>query len=199
MANSEEQVSKFMQAITAYAEEQSRQIHKEVEDFRKERLHAAEKEVLRDSYLLIQQEQADMRRELSREMSLREMQARQALLSRRRDMMAAIFERAQQKLVDYAGTAAYRGWMTDALQKMAAQLPAEGTVYAVSPRDEALVADLAAACPVGSAVETADDIQLGGIRGVNTAAGVMIDNTFDERLADQQEWFTEHSGLVVEE
>lgn len=199
MTNSEEQVSKFMQAITAYAEEQSRQIHKEVEDFRKERLHAAEKEVLHDSYLLIQQEQADMRRKLSREMSLRDMQARQALLTRRRDMMAAVFERAQQKLMDYAGSSAYRGWMTDTLQRMAAQLPAKGTVYTVCRRDEELLTALAAVCPEGSTAETADDIRIGGIRGVNMEAGVMIDYTFDARLEDQQEWFTEHSGLVVED
>lgn len=198
MANSEEQVGKFIQAITAYAEEQSRQMREEVEDFRRERLHAAEKEVLHDSYLLIQQEQAEMHRRLSREMSLRDMQARQELLSRRRDMMAAIFGHAQEKLVDFAGTPAYRDWMTAAIRQMAALLPARGTVYAVCRRDEALLPALSVVCPDGSTIEAADDIRIGGIRAVNMQAGVMIDNTFDTRLADQQEWFTEHSGLVVE-
>ena len=41
MTNSDEKISKFVQAITAYAEEQRQKIHQEVEDFKAE----AEEEV----------------------------------------------------------------------------------------------------------------------------------------------------------
>lgn len=50
MANSDEKISKFVQAITQYAQEQRDKIHREVEDFKSERLQNAEQEVLRDSY-----------------------------------------------------------------------------------------------------------------------------------------------------
>lgn len=61
MANSDEKISKFVQAITEYAEEQRQKIHQEVEDFKAERLKQAEKEVLVDAYRLIQKEQTELR------------------------------------------------------------------------------------------------------------------------------------------
>ena len=88
MTNSDEKISKFVQAITAYAEEQRQKIHQEVEDIKAERLKQAEKEVLVDAYRLIQKEQTELRSSMSREMSLREMAARQKLLARRREMTA---------------------------------------------------------------------------------------------------------------
>ncbi len=198
MANSDEKISKFVQAITEYAEEQRQKIHQEVEDFKAERLKQAEKEVLVDAYRLIQKEQTELRSNMSREMSLREMAARQKLLARRKEMTDAIFSDARQKLADYAKTAAYREKLCSSLTEMAAILPAEGTVYSVSPADADKIAGLEAVCPKGSSIRTADDIQLGGLRGENAAAGIITDDTLDTRLELQREWFTKHSGLTVE-
>lgn len=197
-ATNDQKLSKFMQAITAYAEEQSRAMHREVEAFKEERLQRAEEEVLRESYALIQTEQNEIHRALSREMSLREMQARHALLGRRRDMMDSIFDRARRKLRDYAATPAYGEGLTRSMRRMTAMLPADGSVYAVAPRDEAYLPALRALCPAGSRVEMAADIELGGLRGLNAAAGVLLDDTLDSRLEQQRDWFTDHSGLTIE-
>lgn len=194
----DQKLSKFIQAITAYAEEQSDAIHREVEAFKEERLNRAEQEVLRESYVLIQKEQDEMRRTISRELSQRETSARHALLSKRRDMMAAIFDRARQKLRDYAATPAYAEMLTRSLRDMTALLPAEGTVYAVAPQDETRLAELSALCPAGSRVEVAADIAIGGLRGENAAAGILIDDTLDSRLEQQHDWFLDNSGLTIE-
>ena len=73
MANSDEKVSKFVQAITDYAEEQRQKIHQEVEDYKIERLTQAEQEVLADAYDLIQRERMELKNNASREMSRREL------------------------------------------------------------------------------------------------------------------------------
>lgn len=194
----DQKLNQFMQAITAYAEKQSDAMHAEVEAFKKARLERAEKDVLNESYVLIQKEQDEMRRTLSREMSLREIEARHALLSKRRDMMAAIFDRARQKLLAYAKTPEYAADLEQSLKNMLPQFPADGTVYTVCPRDEALCASLQALCPKGSRVEVAADIELGGLRGTNAAVGILIDDTLDTRLEQQHDWFTDHSGLTIE-
>lgn len=194
----DQKLTKFMQAITAYAEEQRDAIHQEVEAFKEARLSRAEQEVLRESYVLIQKEQDEMRRTIARELSMREVQARHRLLSKRRDMMTSIFDRARQKLLEYAETPAYCDELKRSLSAMAKQLPADGTIYAVCPRDEALLAELMPLCPAGSRIEVATDIALGGLRGVNTAAGILIDDTLDSRLEQQHDWFTDHSGLTIE-
>ena len=111
---------------------------------------------------------------------------------------ARVIYDARQKLADYAKTADYREKLCSSLTEMAAILPAEGTVYSVGPADADKIAVLEAICPKGSSIRTADDIQLGGLRGENAAAGIITDDTLDTRLELQREWFTKHSGLTVE-
>ena len=198
MANSEEKISKFVQAITEYAQEQSEKIHKEVEDFKAERLQQAEKDVLMDTYRLIQKERDGLRSDLSREISRRDMEARKRLLARRQEMTDTIFQDATNRLKAFTATPAYVEKLKSSLKEMTTLLPAEGTVYYLMPADAAHWSALSPLCPDGSRLETAEDILIGGIRGENTAAGIMADDTLDAKLELQHEWFTRHSGLTVE-
>ena len=197
MANSDEKISKFVQAITQYAQEQRDKIHREVEDFKSERLQNAEQEVLRDSYQLIQKERADLRHQMSREMSRRDLEARKELLALRRDMTERIFADAEAALRAYAETPPYIEHLKASLAALAKVLPAEGTVFEIARRDGALLDILRPLCPPGASIGLADDIVLGGMRGVNAAAGMLADDTLDTRLESQREWFVSQSGLTV--
>ncbi len=197
MNTNDQKLAKFMQAITDYANQQSESIHREVEAFKAERLRQAERDVLEESYVLIQKEQDEMRRTINRERSRREADARRALLEKRQKMAADIFARAREKLIAFTATPDYAAWLAASFREMAEVLPAEGTVYQLAAQDSAHAAALGALCPAGSRIETAEDIAIGGLRGVNTAAGLMIDNTLEARLEQQHGWFTDHSGLTV--
>lgn len=197
MANSEEKISKFVQAITSYAEEQRDKIHREAEDFKSQRLLKAEQDVLADVYQLIQKENSSIRSEGIREISRRDLAERKKLLEHRRQIMDEVFARAEEEITAFALTPAYREWMQERLTEAAAFLPAEGTVYTVAVRDEPLIAFLSSLCPSGSRMETADDIRLGGLRGENIAAGLIADDTLDSRLKLQRDEFIRTSGLTV--
>jgi len=192
MANSDEKVSKFVQAITDYAEEQRQKIHQEVEDYKIERLTQAEQEVLADAYDLIQRERMELKNNASREMSRRELDARKKLLGKRRDMTETIFAEVKEQLAAYTATPEYRQSLKDSLTAMAAPVPPEGT------GDAGLIPDLTALCPAGSRVETSADIHLGGLRGLNAATGMLADDSLDTKLDIQREWFAKTSGLTVE-
>lgn len=198
MANSDEKVSKFVQAITEHAEQQRQQIHQEVEDFKAARLLEAEKQVLSDAYQLIQKERADLHNQLSREMSRRDLDARKELLDRRREMMDAVFAKARERLLAYVESPAYSDTLRAAVREMVEKLPADGTIYTLRRRDEAEADALRALIPAGCSLTFTDDIRIGGCRGVNAAAGVMIDDTLDTKLELQREWFVKSSGLTVE-
>lgn len=197
MANNEEKVSKFVQAITAYAEEQRDKTLREIESFKEERMQKAEQDVLSDAYQMIQKETLQIRADSVREMSRRDLDARKKVLSRRQAIMDEVFARAVEKLRAYAATPAYTDYLLKLLADMAAVLPAEGTVYAVSEADKGCAEALASRCPAGSRVETAADIRIGGLRGVNSHSGQIIDNTLDSRLESQRDWFTATSGLTI--
>lgn len=199
MANSDEKISKFVQAITSYAEEQSRKIHQEVEDFKAERLKEAERKVLADVYQLIHREQAELHNEMSREMSRRELAARQKLIGRRSEMMASVFRDAAERLREYTASAEYPGVLRRSVAETAERLPADGTVFYLSAADmEKHAAALRDVCPAGSSLAAADDIRIGGVRAVNQKAGLLIDDTLDSKLDLQRDWFTRESGLTVE-
>lgn len=198
MANSEEKVSKFVQAITQYAQDQKEKIHQEVEDFKSEKLLKAEQEVLRDSYSLIQKERMELQGDMSREMSRRDLAARKDLLALRRDMMLQVFGDAENKLTAFCSTPDYLDYLKKSMEELSGVLPAQGTTYEVCRRDEALLPRLRELCPAGSRVELTDDIRLGGIRGHNPSAGLMADDTLDARLEDQKDWFIAHAGLTID-
>ena len=195
---SEQKLAQFLEAVTAYAEEQSDAIHKEVEAFKEARLQKAEQEVLQESYVLIQKEQEEQRQTIRRDLSGRETAARAALLARRQAMMDEVFSLAKDKLAAYTETPEYDEGLRRSLTEMAARLPAEGTVYTLARKDEGKLPALSSLCPAGSRIEVSADITLGGIRGENLAAGILLDDTLDTRLSEQRDWFLDHSGLTIE-
>ncbi len=198
MANSEEKVSKFVQAITQYAQEQKEKIHQEVEDFKTAKLQEAEQQVLRDAYSLIQKERLELQGDMSREMSRRDLAARKELLALRRDMMSRVFAEAEIQLAAFRASPAYMDYLKKAVRELESVLPTQGTFYEVGPQDTELLPQLRELCPQGCPVQVADDIRLGGIRGVNLSAGRMADNTLDTRLEEQKDWFITHAGLTVD-
>ena len=197
MANSEEKVSKFVQAITAYAEEQRERIHQETEEFKSQRLLKAEQEALTDAYRLIQKENLSIRGEGIREISRRDLAARKELLTRRRQIMDEVFARAEEQILAFVSTPAYTALLQSLFQEAAAALPEQGTIFSVSKRDESLIPELSPLCPAGSRIETAEDIRLGGVRGENRQAGLIADNTLDSRLMAERDEFVRSSGLTV--
>ncbi len=196
MANSEEKIQTFLQAIDRHAQEQRDQIHREVEAFKSERLHKVEQDVLREAYQLVQKERAELRDELSREMSGRYREARAGLLTRRQEMTKEVFEAAWEKLRAFTESPDYPAWLEKALDELLTALPVTSSVFFLCPRDEAWLPRLQSRCP-DARFETDASIMLGGIRGENAEKGLVADNTLDEKLQCQHEWFVETSGLVL--
>lgn len=198
MANSEEKISKFVQAITAYAEEQRDKIHEETERFKADRLQKAEQDVLSDVYHLIQKETAAVRGEGIREISRRDLAARKALLGRRSEIADDVFRRVKDKVIAFTESSDYNELLCGLMKQLVDVLPAEGTVYAIGPHDEIHLQELSSLCPVGSRIEVSDTICLGGIRGENMARGITADNTLDSRLLLERDRFPEWSGLTLD-
>ncbi|MDD2362568.1 MAG: V-type ATP synthase subunit E [Oscillospiraceae bacterium] len=196
MTNSEEKVNKFVQAITAYAEEQRDIILREAETFKTERLKKAEQEVMEDANKLIQKETAEMRDEGVREMSRRDIEARKAVFTRRHQITDEVFRRAENELIEYTKKPEYTEYIIKMLENMISMLHGE-TVYMIAEKDGAMLESLSSLLPEKSSIETADDILIGGIRALNSENGKIIDNTLDSKLKSQHDRFILTSGLTV--
>lgn len=197
MIDNDKKVNKFIEAITAYAQEQSRKIHEEVEAFKTERLAQAEQQVLQESYNLIHREREDVNNQLKKEFSQREFTLRGQLIRRRQEIAETVFEEARQKLLAFTATPAYGEQLRTSFSEMQKLLPAESSVYILSERDRDKAALLAGLCPAGSRFEYTTDIRLGGIRGMNLQAGILVDDTLDAKLEQQQDWFVQNMRLSI--
>lgn len=198
MANNEEKLSKFVQAITQYAEEQRERITQEIQELTAERLQKAEQEVLTDAYKLIQRETAAIKNQSVREMSMRELAARKEVLVRRQNITDNIFKHAKEKLTEFVCSSEYEQYMEKLLHQMIPLLSDFNTIYYISRRDQKLIEHLQNICPENARVELSDDIEIGGIRGVDANNRQIIDSTMDSKLMSQHSWFAASSGLSIE-
>ncbi len=198
MINCEKKVNKFVQAILQYAQEQRSKIHLEADALKAERLQKAEQEVLTDAYRLIQNENAAVRYEIVREISRRDLASRKEMIFHRQKIADDIFISAKEKLKEFVSTPEYEQYMIKMIGDMALIMSPQDTIYYISQRDEHFLKSLVTACPAGSRVEISENIDIGGIRGVDTKNKQIIDNTLDTKLEQQREWFATTSGLCIE-
>ena len=197
MATTDEKVSKFLSAITSYAEEQKHSILDEVEAYKKTELDKAESEVLQGAHQLIQKETAEMRSNIGREMSAREMDSRRALLTKRQKITDEVFSRAKEKLIAFTGSPEYAAYLEKSAEEIRKKLPGEDTVLYVKEGDLSFRDTLQKAFGRPCPVKADDSIAIGGVKGVSLNSNLIADNSLDEKLQNQREWFALNSGLSV--
>lgn len=197
MATNDEKISKFLQAINNYAEEQRQKILEEIQSYIGEELEKAEKEVLLDSYRLIQKETAEMRGNIRKALSRKEMADKKEVLSHRLDLMSQVFDKARERLCGYTKTPAYEQFLTDAAKRLSSVLTADDTLLLVRKEDLPMAEQLKNAFGGKCGVESSENIAIGGVLGSSVSMGLVADETLDTKLAAQQEWFEENSGLTI--
>lgn len=197
MAENNEKTSTFLEAINKYALEQKNKIESEVEAFKQREIEQAETEILNDAYQMIQKEMADMRLAVSSENSKKEMALKRGLFQRRRQMAGEVFDAAKEKLISYTLTGRYPALLEGFAKNIASVLPGDGTVLSLKPDDMKYEALVKKAFGGECTVKADETIQIGGLTGFNAARGLLCDETLDQKLLDEQEWFLTHSGLRV--
>lgn len=194
---SDEKVGKFQSAINHYATEQRNQIEREVKAYKARALAEAETEVLNEAYRMIQKEMAQMRNKIAREMALREQETRRSLLTRRREITAEVFSKAEAALQEFTTTPKYREFLTHAVKEAAPLFTAGDTVFCMRPADAKLQAAVKEAFGGPCTFVEEKKIHLGGLLVKSKKLGLTADQTLDAMLEDQRDWFETHSGLSI--
>ena len=196
MAN-EDKTSNFLKAIDKYAKEQQKEIKLTAASFKRKELQKAEAEVLRDSYILIQKEMAQMRKSIDSEVSKAEIQSKRELLKQRKELMEKVFLKAKEKLISYTKTQEYENLLKKSSQNIASMLDTTGTTLFVKKEDLNFKNEILAFFEKKCTVKEKNDIKIGGILGVNEKLGLIIDETLDSKLENERNWFSENSGLSI--
>lgn len=198
MSVSDENRSKFLDAINKYAEEQRNKIEAEVELFKEKELEKAETDILSEAYALIQKEMSNMRQRIASETSRKAMESRKKLFGKRREITDRVFKAVEEKLAAFTATEAYPAMLQKYAQTLSKVLPADGAVVTLRREDKPYADLVKKAFGEGCTVTFSDDIRLGGLRAYHQGMGRIADETLDSKLEEQREWFVENCGMTIQ-
>lgn len=188
--------SKFLDAINQYAEKQKAKIHKEVEQYKAEKIEQATEQGLRDAYELIQGDITRRKAGIVTEAAKKEQSLRRELFAQRQEICEKVFDEVRSKLLAYTKTDDYTEMLKASADKAYALFGDVACTVYVAPFDmdkQTVIQSILTDCEI---VEDRQ-IVIGGIKVYCKARGITADDTLDTKLADQRAWFTEHSGLKV--
>ena len=109
MQSQEEKLRLFTEAINSYAEKQRLTILGDMEQYTSTELEKAEAEALREAYIHISKETAEVRASVVRELSAHEVSARRRLFEERMAMENEVFAQAEKRDLQFFLTVALCG------------------------------------------------------------------------------------------
>lgn len=198
MSLPEAKLDKFSAAVLKDAEEHRSKILAEIEEYRKSQMDKAEEQILHEAYVMIQNEIASIRNDHTREISRAELEGRRDLLIYRENLTKKVFDEAAEDILKFAGSDKYEGFLTDLVKKAIENLPEGDIVIEVRKDDLTLGDKLAAASGRSAKIAENVNIRLGGFIITDTSDGVVIDETLDTKLKEQNDWFSAESGLSLD-
>nr|WP_317413306.1 V-type ATP synthase subunit E family protein [uncultured Solibaculum sp.] len=193
----DEKLSKFIEAINKDAEERRSRILAEVEEYNKAEMEKAEIEALTEAYHLIQDQMAQMRTSIRRELSQKEIALHRETLMQRENITKQVFEEATKRLIEFTQSADYQDFLVKAASNATSVFQEGDVVLSMRPSDMKFANVVTKVFGGRATVQEDESILLGGIRIQCQELGLVIDDTLDTRLGDQKAWFAEHSGLAV--
>ena len=187
----------FLKAIEKYAAEQRSKIESEAEEFKSKELNKAEEDGLKEAYVLLQKKMLSINTSIARELSKAENASRKSTIAKRQEIEDKVFERAKEKLLEYAGTDKYITKLLESAKTVSEKLTADDVTLYVCERDLKLKDKIISAFGRKCDVQASNEIQIGGIMGISRTVGLLADETLDTKLQNQREWFCENSGLTI--
>ncbi len=198
MLTQEEKLKAFLTAIDSYAEKQRSRILTELEMSNRLAVEKAEKATLDNAYEIISQRTNAVRMQISRDIAMREAEAKNELIRKRAAIEAEVFSRAADKLRSHTKTDAYRNYLLDCSSKAASILGDAGsTVIFIRSEDIPFKNDIIAAFSKSCVVCEDESIKIGGLRFENEESRRAVDATYDSALYSQRDRFAQTSVLKV--
>ena len=156
--------------------------NEKLKEIKKVILDEAENEILEETYTLIQQKVSEIKSEVGREISVKNVESRKAVLSEREHYTDSIFGEVKKKLNSYKKTESYVQYLKQSIASARETLGELTQVYVARP-DVDIVRKLV------DDVSVRQDLRiiLGGL--IAESDGLTVDFTFDKKLKQEREKF----------
>ncbi|MDR1467014.1 MAG: hypothetical protein LBI55_01110 [Oscillospiraceae bacterium] len=196
MLNKVEKTNNFLNAINKYAEEQRTKIRGEGKDFKEKELEKAEREALREAYLLIQKEMATVKSEVESDISKEELASRGKISQEKERICKEIFEFSKKTLIKFTKSNQYPVMVENSVRKIFEFGVQDATFY-IRSEDSNLSQNIKAVFPGECKIVLANEIEIGGIKAFSHKSNFFIDETLDKKLQSQEKWFAANCGISL--
>ena len=197
MLSQDEQIAKFVEAINNNAQKMCRTIEKETLKYYTAEAEKLEKQAKMLVKSRVEYSENEINQLFNKNIASYKSDLRLSLIKKRESLVSEVFDSVKEKLRLFTETDEYISFLQNSLSQMLKYADGDLTVFAKG----ADIEKVKAACENLSAncvIEEDNTIILGGIRGRNQSADKIFDDTLDERINEQKEYFLLESGLIIE-
>lgn len=194
---SDNNLDKFIDAVLKDANEQREHLLQEIEEEKQRELEKAENDILKNIYIHIQSEIAEIKHQSGRDLSKKALEIRKELLQKRDGLSEKIFAMLKERLTAFIQTEDYKKYLFDGIQKTISLSGDCKVIFYTLAKDTELVKGLCKDLKCNAEVEIDEEIELGGFILVCNEKGIRLNETLDERFKEQIGHFNEISGLVI--
>lgn len=197
MQNGAELLNYFQNEINAEVAKEIAEIEAETKRLRQEAYAKLEATSQREANEKAEKEINELVLANAKEISRMQTKINKQLINKRQELQNEIFDACKKKLVEFTQTKDYQEWVNQKIAKIDASMLDGQTEISFNQRDQQLAKQCAN--QLGKKVELKfnDEIQIGGFILVNYTKSIVLDESLDNRLAEQKEWFYNHSGLMI--
>lgn len=190
-------VSKYVDAITAEAQQAKADAEKKIAEYKAQRLSDFKRNAQNESKAEIARQTAVIHEDIGRDFSEKEIALRQQIFTKREEITNEVFNLAEKKLAEFTKTPDYKDFLINSANEIKQNLIGTDKIITVYIRecDLAFKADIEQAFSFPCEFQTDDSIRIGGIRA--KFSKIILDDTLDSRLSAQTDWFEENSGLDI--
>lgn len=192
MLSQDEQIALFVDAINQNALKMRREIEKDTKKLFSEQVQKLEESAKAEMENKLAYAENEIMTAFNRKAAADKALYRSELCSRREELTNGVFEKAQAILEDFSKSEDYPDFLIKSIEKIKTYL--SEFVLFVKADDTETVKAAAEKAGVSCQIKEDANIKVGGVRAESLSEGKIIDDTLDERLFEQREWFLSHTA-----
>ncbi len=189
MMSQQEQLAQFVRQIMEDVNRETSALLKDADQHRRKALSEAENKLLSEAYRTIQAKTTEIKQEMGRQTSTLLLSYRKQEAQRRTQIKTEILDELKRKLSEFVSSEAYRETLRRQAQKASSFFKEGKVTVFLREQDMGYKKDLAPIFPRGADFQTGTHT-LGGIIAQDETGHIVLDFSFDGRLAEVDEQFS---------
>lgn len=196
MAYDKEKMSRFENTILSEAKEKVEKLKKETEEYKQTELERAKQMEYDRIFGVMQSKVRALQWKYRQIVTKASLDARHKTLVVRNELAQKVFEEAEKALIDFSSGSSYKEYLLEQIKKASENFDCSGAILYLRSEDMKFEKEIQKL--ISTAEIQPDKLNLlGGFRIVNEKLGLLLDETFKNKLNDQHEYFYRHCGLAI--